>query len=215
MAIASFKLDENWRKMQFKLDPKRFGSVLESELRRATTHSGQQIVGAIQRSMGSARYQRNAPLTILIKGNRPSLIDTGELRRAVTFYLANKQTVFVGVRHGERANGMDMVELAQILHEGARIRVTPHMRGLFSMLASVGRGEIDASRLTGRAAELANILGPRIGEIRPLRPTTNVIVIPPRRFIEDILRNRAIRDKIKANWEAALSRALLFSGQYD
>lgn len=66
---------------------------LEIEAKTVFERLGARIVADIQRQMTDMRSPRNAPLTISNKGSSNPLIDTGELRRHVTWKVVSNDVI--------------------------------------------------------------------------------------------------------------------------
>lgn len=205
---VEFKLTGDWKKMSSALDPKRFQANLESNLGRATAFNGMMVASEIRKRIKSRKYAKNAPLTVLIKKSSTPLVDDGDLFGAVTSKTLDKYSVFVGIlRSAVSSDGHSLTNLAELLHNGGTVQVTESMRGMFILLYEVGQGKREASTLEGRTAELAKALGSRIKQIRPLKPTTKYINIPPRPFLTSVLNDPVVLKRCKRNWEKAARAA--------
>lgn len=203
-----FKLKGDWAKMAAALDPKRFQANLDANLGKATKFNGMMVAGEVRKRIKSRKYAKNAPLTVLIKKSSTPLVNDGDLFQAITFQAVDKYTVFVGVlRSAVSSDGQSLTNLAEFLHEGGNIAVTETMRNMFQLLAEVGAGTREVSTLEGRTAELAKALGSRIKQIKPLKPTTKHIVVPPRPFLKDVLNDPVVLKKCQRNWERAAQAA--------
>lgn len=209
MARISLDLKGGWDKFTNRVDQAHFKNRLETNLGKATQYNGMVIRREIRKNIRSKKYEKNAALTSLIKGSTTPLIDAGDLWGAITTKNVDAYTLFIGVlKSTTTKRGMPMVNLVQLLHEGGTLQVTEHMRNMFILLAEVGEGKRDISTLEGRTLEIAKSLGDRISQIKPLKPTTTHIVIPPRPFIADVLKDKAILKKCEDNWRKAVDAAL-------
>lgn len=205
---VELKMTGDWQRMAAAVDAGRFQKNLETNLGKATTFNGMMVSAEIKRRIKGRKYAKNSPLTVLIKRSSTPLIDDGDLWGAVTYKNINAYTVFVGVlRSTVGSDGKSIVNLVELLHEGGAIPVTDHMRNMFILLSEVGEGKRDRSTLDGRTAELAKALGRRINQIKPLKPETTHIVIPPRPFLYDVLKDPRIHKKCQANWLKAAKAA--------
>jgi hypothetical protein len=178
------------------LDARGFDEAARKNMRKATALNGKILEAAMRKVLQSGKLKPNAALTIAIKGSSKPLVDHGTLFQAITSHVVDDFTVFVGVLRN--APNYDLIET---LHEGVEITVTPAMRGMFFMLWRVSIGEIDANRLTGRAAVLWERMP---GGWLPLADDTKTIVIPPRRFVVAAFRTAGIVAQCRANWKKAL-----------
>lgn len=178
--------------------PERFRKVLSKHMTRATELNG--MVGAkalratIQASTGLAA---NAQLTAFIKGSSKPLVNHADLFGSQTYEVINPFTVFVGVLRQDEEG----FNIAMALHEGFQTTVTPQMRGMFLYLWKVGKGEVPASRLTGRAAEL---WAARPGAWLPLAPETTVITTKGRPWVTITFADTAFKTLVVNNWNQAL-----------
>lgn len=206
---TSFRLTGKWKKLKLVVDASRFDKVLEGEVERATKANAITAAAAIRKRMTARVSPGNSAFTRLVKGSSKALIDDGDLFLSVTHVMIDERTALAGVlRTARDKRGEELANLAIILHEGATLGVTPAMRGLFMVLAKVGQGKMSSSELSGRAAEIAQRLGNRIRKIKPLKASTNTIVIPPRPFLRRTFANRALLKQFKETWERALEGAL-------
>lgn len=199
------KLTGGWKKMANALDSEAFRKNLEDKMGKATQVNGMMVRGEIRKRIKGKRYQRNNPMTVLIKKSSTPLVDDGDLFGSITSQTVDAYSVFVGVlRTATDSDGKPLVNLVQLLHEGGTIQVTAKMRAMFEMLWEVGQGKRDPATLEGGAADLAAQLGDRIKSIRPLKPTTTALHIPPRRFITEAFDDPRTHKRAKAIWEKAL-----------
>ena len=100
--------------------------------------------------------------------------------------------------------------VAAIVHEGGQARVTPKMRAMFLALWQASKGELDASKLTGRAAQLWDRMP---GGWKPLSEVTTVIVIPERPWVRLTMADPSIRRLAIENWERGVQAAMLEKGR--
>lgn len=205
---TAFKITGNWKRLQHIVSKDRFERALKVDVRKATTQAAMIVVKEIKKRISGRSYSPNAQLTILIKKSTLPLVDDSDLYNSITHMTVDEKSAFVGVLRKVEIDGRPAADLALMLHEGASITVTNAMRGLFFALASVGEGRMQASELTGRAAELATQLGSRIKKIRPLKASTSVIVIPPRPFLKVPFEDRALLGRIKQIWERAVDASI-------
>lgn len=194
---TSFKVKglKRWLKA---LDAQHFDKVVRKNIRTATALNGKVGEALLRKTIQSGgKLKPNAPLTVAIKQSKKPLVDSGQLFQSITSQVHDDFTVFIGVlRASESFN------LVETLHEGREIKVTPEMRGLFFMLWRASNGEIDPSRLTGRAAALWER---KPGGWLPLNADTEAIVIPSRPFIRIAFANTQMIKLARENWKKALA----------
>lgn len=180
------------------LDSGEFDKVMRKNIRVATTLNGKVGEAFLRKTIqGGGLLKPNASLTKLIKGSQKPLVDNGLLFQSITSHVHDDFTVFIGVLRTSSS-----YNLIETLHEGKLIKVTPEMRGMFFMLWRASTGEIDPSKLTGRAAELWQRMP---GGWLPLRADTVVVVIPSRPFIQIAFANRQLKKIVRDNWRKALA----------
>lgn len=180
------------------LAPASFQRYMRRHIPRAT---GQNAMFAAQKmkkilQSGGSNLAKNAPLTIMIKGSSKPLVDKGLMVQAITNQKIDDFTAWAGISPND-----PNADLMKIVHDGVTLRVTPAMRGMFFMLWKASTGQIDSSKLTGRAAEL---FARQPSGWLPLKATTTAIVIPGRPFTKIAIDDVALRLRMKANWERAL-----------
>jgi hypothetical protein len=190
-----------WAKLAAMLDPGVTNPRISREMGRATRINGLIVRKAIRAELKSGMAPANAPLTVFIKGSSKPGIDHGEMFKAITSVVINPFMAEIGVKKGDNAGSS-----ALAVHEGATIRVTPKMRAMFGYLADVSAGKRDASRLTGRAAQLYRR---RPGGWKALKQSTTHIRIPARPFIAQAMEHPGLRAKIGHNWTAAWAAGLV------
>ena len=202
MPKTGFKIDKNWPRLALAFDGRRMRGVARRHLRVATERNAKLALGAVRRGIRSGGFERNAALTIHIKGaGKKPLVDSGRrLFQGLTSEVRSDVTAFIGYKLG--AEGF---AAAAAVHEGAIIKVTSKMRAMFRILWLASMGQVEPSKLTGRAAEL---WARAPGGWLPLKPSTVVIVIPARRFIARAFTESKLKASVKRNWETAIKRSL-------
>ncbi len=214
--MISFTLDKGWKKYEAKLRTPQFERNLRTTLPPAMEKSAMHLQKMMRRTIRSGSYAagaksftiaKNAPLTIAIKKSSKALADYGDLFAAITYQVAaDGREAFVGVLQVTRGrDGRSLSNLAEKLHEGVEIPVTPKMRRMFYYLALASGGHIKASDLTGRAAALWKRMP---GEWKALKESTTKIVIPGRPFIRAAFEHTPFHAKFKAEMENAIGKAL-------
>lgn len=197
MARTGFKKTGKWAQMKKALNPKLFTAASRKHIRRANKINGLLAERSIRQVINKGDFKPNAQLTAEIKGSTRPLIDTGDMRAAVTSKTVDDFTVFAGVlRTNENYN------VAVTVHEGTEIEVTPKMRTMFWALWLKSRFRPDLV-LSGRAAELWDrFKGPW------RRLTGDVIVIPSRPFIRYGFADPELHRLTQRNWERAIQAAI-------
>ncbi len=119
------ELDRNWKKYLEAVDPVELRKRFRFYFKRAHNRIGQDFVRIARDSIISDQpYAPNAPLTIALKGSSKPLVDTGELIRSLGYKVKGHTKVTVGVG---RSKQVGKRQLYEVLHNGARIKVTPQM----------------------------------------------------------------------------------------
>jgi len=210
MAIE-MKFDSGWKQFKNKTDAKKFEAAVSSALSKATTINAlfmrRQVRAAI--SKGGV-YEANRPLTVAIKKSTKPLVEAmkgggNTLFSAINYRMTDKATAFVGVmRQGTTATsqGLLHVNVAEMLHEGYVITVTPKMRGLFSSVYMLQHGLMKEEDASPRALFLAR--KSKKGSIKPIGINVKAMVVPPRPFIRIPFEDPNNVAKVKANWTKAL-----------
>jgi hypothetical protein len=184
------------------LDPKLFDTKLRGYLRIASKYNGLLAVKKLRENIagGKGGFEKNAVLTMAIKGSSVPLVDKGSsLFQAFTFELIDDAHIFVGVKKRDR-----FYDVAAALHEGADVRVTPAMRALFDLLWKASGDPNVAARLTGRAADLFE----RFQDWKRLRSSTKAIHIPGRPFFQVLFEDADFQKSVRENWRKAVDSAL-------
>lgn len=179
MAKFTFKKDKNWKRFEMALNPKRFKAITDRQMHIAIKLSCLIVVAKIRETMTEGNFDSNAPLTILIKGDSKPLIGYragAQLFGAVTHHVSGLEG-FVGVMKNDAEYGV-----AVTVHEGAEIKVTDKMRGMFLALWQTSQGKMDPNKLTGAVRDLYDQMP---GKWMPLKKSTTDIIIPSRPFIYD------------------------------
>ncbi len=195
-----FKMDKGWQRYFKALDPKKFKGAMRKELRRAAKLNGALVEREIRDVIKSGAFDDNADLTISIKGSTKPLVDRSQLFKSITSLVVSDVISFTGVLRTDGA-----FNIAQLLHDGGTIGVTPKMRGLFSVLWKASKGSLDPSKLTGAAEQL---FSRKQEGWFPLKATTDAIVVPARPFILKAFASSRLASLVKANWNDAVARAL-------
>lgn len=197
-SVISFQMDKGWKRMARAVDSKRFSAQVRKHVALETRRNAQRAVKAIRKNIKSGDFEKNAPLTIHIKGSSKPLIDNGDLWKALAIDVSAWNQAFVGILKSDR-----MYDIAAFLHEGGTVRVTDRMRAMFRMLWFVSQGG-DPGILTGRARELWER---QPGGWYPLKESTTAIRVPGRPFITKVFSDAAFKNEMEAAWERAIERA--------
>ena len=174
----AFQKTGDWELWLRLLTSARFKSKLMTEIRRAMVANAEAVRGAIIKRIDSKAFAPNAPFTVALKGSSTPLVDKGDLRRSIRSKIISWKEAFVGVlRSGGGAN------VAELLHEGGAIKVTPKMRAWFAW----------------KASELG---------MKPLAPSTTTIKISGRPFIRVVIENPIFEFVMIENFSRAVEAAL-------
>lgn len=193
-----FKWDRGMQRMRRAVDPARFQEAMNRHVPRATMLNAHLVQKEIRETIRSGLFHPNAALTIAIKRSSKPLVDTGHgLFQAVNIEQVNDYKVFVGVLKSD-----DFYNVAIAIHDGATVKVSEKMRGMFYVLWKASTGQIPPSELTGRAAELWSR---KPGGWLPLKQSTTAIIIPARPFMVKAFSNPELRAMVQRNWHAALA----------
>lgn len=204
---TKMKFTGNWEQFSKITSPRRFSSTLKDTVGKATKANAELVAEEAQKNIKSRKYSANAGLTILLKGGKQPLVESGALHEAlgsISLRLNSWKTAYIGIKR----KGDDKVDVASVVHNGAIIKVTDKMRDMFALLYRVGRGQEDRNKLKGRAAEIAKKLGSRLKELRPIKNSTTSIVIPSRPFLSDVFKNKTVMAKIRNNWASAVETSI-------
>lgn len=197
---TTFKLNAGFDKLRDILNPGKFRKRLNLNIGKAVQLNAKLVEKAIRNELKTGMSPRQSALSAYIKGSSKPGIDNADLFKAVTSTKMKLMTYFVGVL---RTNGA--FNIAELVHFGATIEVTPAMRGMFFMMWLVDKGRMPESSLSGRAAELYRR---RKGGWKPLKRSTTRIVIPERRFVTRAMANATLKKKIARNFARAAQLAL-------
>lgn len=182
------------------LDSKLFGQVLRKHIHHATRVNGKLLEAAIRKGIQKGVPPPNAKLTTQLKGSTKTLVDDGDLFKAITSTTTHWNRGFVGVMKTDAS-----YDIAQAVHDGVEIPVTEPMRRLFYALWLVSVGSKDGNSLTGRAAEMWEAMP---GGWKRLSPSTTAITIPPRPFIKNVFEDKAVQAQVQKNWATSIERAI-------
>lgn len=179
--------------------------MARKRLRRATEQNGLEALGAMRRLIRKGgTFAENATLTREIKGSAKPLVDNAtSLFQALTSKVTSDTSVFIGMLKRD-----EFFDIAEALHDGRVIPVTPKMRQMFQALHWASIGNLDPAELTGRAAELWK--RKQTGWF-PLKPSTTAIVLPPRPFVDAVFDGTSLsglKVKVRRNWERAINDVL-------
>jgi hypothetical protein len=201
-----FKKDKNWKKLEKILGTNVLNKIVRKNIRTASRLNGKIYEKHLRNTIKSGKFEDNAQLTQLIKGDNKPLVGFepgATLFKSVTSKVLGTNNpfldfVFVGVlRTSENYN------IALTVHYGKTISVTEKMRGLFLVLASASQGKLDSSKLTGRAKTLFGYFK----KWKPLNNNTTKIIIPPREFVDEAFKDGGIKNVLIDNWFKAFKSA--------
>lgn len=197
----------DWRVLSVLTSPANFTKRLELAVSKATSVNLLLLRKLIRDKIRAVVPPALSPLTTGLKKSTKPLVDRGALFQAVTTWKVSWRAGFVGVlRNAQAPGGGSLISVAEALHEGATLKVTTRMRGMFAVLAQVSAGTRDPNTLKGRALELYE-QNPSF-KWKPLKPGTVAIRIPARPFIKLVFADPTVQAKFVENWEAAIQEAL-------
>jgi hypothetical protein len=198
--MSTFKFDTGMDKLLSILRPAEFRKKLNLNIGKALQLNAKLVEKAIRRQLQQGIPPKQSALQAWIKGSSKPGVDNADLFKAITSTKVRPMVWFVGV-----AKTSASYNVAEIVHHGATIEVTPAMRGMFFMMWLADTGRMSPDTLTGRAAELYNR---RKGEWKPLKRSTTRIVIPARRFVTLAMNDPGLKKKIAHNFAKAAQLAL-------
>lgn len=214
MATTTIKVSitlKNWNKVQ-NLFSANGVALLKSNMHTALRYSSEMAVQTSQNLIQNMSFEPNKTLTILVKHSATPLVDTGQLYQSIAFAEKTWDEFIVGVNRKTSWKGNE-VNLAKLLHEGGRIKITKAMRNMFFLLwakamgFTLEKGRIiysdkgDPIQLSQRAQELWN----RNKVWFPLPKNQNFIQIPKRPFLKYAFSNAYYRKSIRRIWKVALT----------
>lgn len=198
MARLEFKNMKKWEKA---INSGVFQKNLRKNIKKATLMNAQAATAEQRRVISSGSgLTKNANLTEALKGQNKPLVGEGDLFQSITQRSVDDFTAFSGVFKTD-----SNYNIAVIAHEGATIKVTPAMRGMFFMLfkaSEAAKGNGEAPELTGRAAELFAMNR----NWAPLSQDTEAIVIPPRPWVAKAFQSPTLRSAADRNWSRAVQQ---------
>lgn len=209
-ARDGFRLDAGWEKFKRAVTPSRYTPVLRRHVAKATERNGLVVERRVRKEIKRGVPPTNAALTISLKGGRGKpIVGTpgADMFNSVTHIVESWNTAIVGVKRTTTRGGKEY-NVAEIVHDGATVRVTQAMRTMFQVLAWASekwRAGLPIPHLEGRAAELWALSKKKI--FFPLKPSTSVIRIPTRPFIRYTFQDREVKRIVQANWEHAVNLA--------
>jgi len=172
-----------------------FGKVIEQikhVLPKAHARAGEIFVAdARDRILDEKPFEENSPLTVALKGSDTPLLNDGDLAGSLTYIVDDWKGVRLGVRSRKLRSGR---YLAEVLHNGATLKVTPAMRrAVFAKLR-------ERAKRDKRARSFAR-------SIRGM-PAKGVWIIPPRPFLSTTFESKAFQDKVRAEYQRFIDRAV-------
>jgi len=153
---------------------------------------------------------RNAELTARTKskGRRKTtkpIVGTpgADLWNAIGWSLEDWNFAFVGVKRTSAE-----FNIAEIVNNGATIRVTERMRHMFRVLAWASKSKTMVPHLEGRALELWEAGGRWKTKWKPLKASTQAIIIPKRPFFRYAFRDPKLKNIVRENWSRSVQNAM-------
>lgn len=184
---ADLKL-EGFEELSRGLNPARFQAALRVSMRKHNKKTGLLLKSKLAREITQTKnksYAANAYATTVFKSRKrrrsSPLLDTGVMRSNCGFKMDGPFSFIVGTTRRSRSG----VDLAAVLHEGARISVTERMRKVWIAMAAE----------TG-------------GRVKPLKSSTTHIVIPARPFLKRaLIEDKAVGLLVVNAWKQAALEA--------
>lgn len=200
-ALGGIRLTGDWEHLGVLLDSKRFSRKLRAYVGKATRRNALDLRRQLRQEIKAGVPPSTAKLTALIKRSRKPLVDHGDLWKAITSVAPTWDQAFAGLLRTDPKS----YNIGITVHDGAAIKVTPKMRGMFAALAhAYETGKTD--HLRGRALELWE-RNPKV-KWKALSPGTKVITIPARPFVRYAAKDEALRARIMERWKAAVAAAM-------
>lgn len=164
------------------INPKKgLPKALEKHIRKATIKNSLILVARIRQNIRGRKFEENAKVTNLIKGNKAPLINKGDLHNAISRQMVDSYTAKVGLLDGQFA------QIAKVLHEGATLRITPKMRAaIFGKLREAGK----------------------LDKLDNDKKSTGFMRIKPRPFLSVVFESKEVQKEMNDNWEAAVKAAI-------
>jgi len=168
---ASIKKTGNWAGGRAVTNTTKFAFNIQRHFNKALLVNGEILRGAIVNGIRKNEFglEELSDVTTTIKRSKVPLADRGDLTNSVTVKLAGPSFVFIGIPRGTKKRGKDMVQVAEIMHEGSYVGVdlsTPKGRKVMAAIAM-------KVRKRDKTLEFAEGAG-----IKP-----GFIVTPPRPFL--------------------------------
>lgn len=164
---------------------------MRKHVQAATQKNALLGASAVTQAIYRGSFRANSPLTVALKGSSRPLVDTGSLAGSVSGKSVSwNEAIIRAIRNRKRTSKergrkrQAATNIAVLLYQGATVRVTDAMRRLFFALSRED---------------------PRI---KPLKKGTQVIVVPPRRYMDAALTS-SMEAQYKRNWEAAVRMVML------
>ena len=184
---------EEWRSWTLSFQGKlRIASRLA--VRRAVLSAHRRIINRIK----TGRYKKLTPLTAFLRQvegySDTPLMKTGALVRAITTDVVNDYLGQVGVlRQAKSSNGEDFSNVALLLHDGGRIKITEAMRRAFMRRLGYLAKKHGFTLLKGSRGSKKNVLR-----------------IAPRRYIEEVFEDQAFIKAAELIFDKAIRKTLGF-----
>lgn len=205
MAKTREDFAREWKRYLEATDPDEFRSRARFYFTRANRRIGIAFVRIARDWIRANRFAPNAPLTVALKGRSLPLVDNGDLVGSLSYDVRGPDGVALGISRSPLA-GKRM--LYEVLHDGARVRVTPQMiaavmrRVSDALVAGKFKGRTAAHRRQHKAAlestqaKLRQVSGKITG--------AGFWIIPPRPFLEAPLNSVEFVEVVVGEWVEAL-----------
>jgi len=179
-----------FKKLRDILSPSKVRARMHRHVQQATLKNALLGASEIVKAIYQGRFAANSPLTVALKGSSRPLVDTGALAGSVAGKAPTWNEGVITVNRNRQRTSRETgrrkqpaTNIALLLYRGATIRVTEPMRRLFYALHRED---------------------PRI---MPLKKSTRVIVVPPRKYM-DAAMTSSMLDAYRKNWDAAVQKVM-------
>lgn len=204
------EFEKDWKKYLAATDPRELERRARFYFRRANRRIGIAFVRIARDFIKQRKYAVNAPLTVALKGKSLPLADSGQLMAALTFDLRGPFGVALGVGRSPMAGRRLLYE---VLHDGARIRVTPQMIG--AVLKKIS-DQLSAGKFKGRSQTQRRQHKSALESTqRKLQQVSGKVtgasfwIIPPRPFLEEPLSSKEFIEIVVGEWAGALYMTIM------
>ena len=202
--------EKAWKKYLDATDPKELEKRAKFYYTRAHRRIGIAFVRIARDFIKQKRYTANAPLTVAMKGKSLPLSDTGELIGSLTYQVRGSTSVVVGVARSPMAGTRLLYE---VLHDGARIRVTPKM--IYAVMMKVKK-RLNSGNFKGASTDdrrqhqsALETTMEKLQAVSGKIKGASFWIIPPRPFLLAPLQSKEFVGIVVAEWTEAMYLTIL------